>query len=504
MEVEAEVEAEEVGAKEVSANGQQGRDPAPAIEVDRSGEQVTIAYVGGSRGGSSGPAGGSLLTLCNTDWLCASAWHSRKPATRFERLRPLPAAVNGSGGEGNGTFEWFGLRSVANGKLVQMAPPYDAEGWVVRARTVESHGASAASLRLGALEQWRVDGRGIRNRATNALLNFRGGVSDGDGVSVRGHGDTKPRAAAVRPTRRTRFVLRSPSAAHPSGAAGRDGTCVALGVATRSRAEHTSVASLPLFNVLVPSVLATIQRNATARPTAPAADGGSIRFELHVGYDADDPYWSDAASRERARDEFGRLSAGYPLRLNLSQVEGSKGAPCWVWNRLLERACAAGCDYFYQLNDDIRLDTPGWADEFVSTLRDNPLLPNFGITGPMDTNNPKLMTQSFVHCRHLEIFGWYYPRRFTNWYSDDWATRVYGGRHTFWRKDIEVHHKLAHLGPRYEIAYADEQHLDAEVAAGRRTLAQYLRARNLSAESVTSSRRARRRSSAATASAIAG
>ena len=34
------------------------------------------------------------------------------------------------------------------------------------------------------------------------------------------------------------------------------------------------------------------------------------------------------------------------------------------------------------------------------------------------------MTQSFVHCTHLRIFGNYYPRQFKNWYSDDWATQV--------------------------------------------------------------------------------
>ena len=56
-----------------------------------------------------------------------------------------------------------------------------------------------------------------------------------------------------------------------------------------------------------------------------------------------------------------------------------------------------GCEYFYQLNDDIKLVTPGWAEELVETLRSSSYLPNLGITGPLDTNNPRLMTHSFAH-----------------------------------------------------------------------------------------------------------
>ena len=52
------------------------------------------------------------------------------------------------------------------------------------------------------------------------------------------------------------------------------------------------------------------------------------------------------------------------------------------------------------------------------------------------------MTQSFVHCTHLAVFGHYFPPQFHNWFSDDWATQVYGRRNSFWRKDVEVYHEL--------------------------------------------------------------
>lgn len=55
---------------------------------------------------------------------------------------------------------------------------------------------------------------------------------------------------------------------------------------------------------------------------------------------------------------------------------------------------------------------------------------------------------------------------------------MYGRRNTFWRRDIEVHHALADLGPRYAVSYEDKQHLAAQVAAGRRAIGRYIAARH--------------------------
>ena len=133
------------------------------------------------------------------------------------------------------------------------------------------------------------------------------------------------------------------------------------------------------------------------------------------------------------------------------------------------------CDYFYQLNDDIKLVTPGWAEEFVDTLRSRSYIPDLGITGPLDSNNPRLMTQSFAHCTHHRIFGFYYPPEFSNWYSDDWATQVYGQRNTFWRKDVEVSHIVDRVhGPRYQISYEDKQHLETQISLCREAIARYV------------------------------
>jgi hypothetical protein len=79
---------------------------------------------------------------------------------------------------------------------------------------------------------------------------------------------------------------------------------------------------------------------------------------------------------------------------------------------------------FTQVNDDTIIVTPNWATKLVHTLASNPSIPNFGVTGPSDTNNGKIFTHSFVHRTHMEVFGHLFPPYFKNWWSDDWITTV--------------------------------------------------------------------------------
>ena len=63
---------------------------------------------------------------------------------------------------------------------------------------------------------------------------------------------------------------------------------------------------------------------------------------------------------------------------------------------------------------DLKLVTSGWTSHFVEALETSDP-PGFGIAGPLDLNNERLMTQTFVSCVHFDIFGTYYPWRFKNW-----------------------------------------------------------------------------------------
>ena len=51
--------------------------------------------------------------------------------------------------------------------------------------------------------------------------------------------------------------------------------------------------------------------------------------------------------------------------------------------------------------------------------------PNVGVVGPLCAEgNTLIMTHDFVHRTHLEIFEHYYPPVFSDWWMDDWISKV--------------------------------------------------------------------------------
>ena len=74
-----------------------------------------------------------------------------------------------------------------------------------------------------------------------------------------------------------------------------------------------------------------------------------------------------------------------------------------------------------------------------------------GVVGPTHSGgNAGILTYDFVHRTHVNIFGFYYPRLFTDWWGDDWITHVYQpGRSTKLHK-VRLTHTLE-LGSRYGV-----------------------------------------------------
>lgn len=158
-----------------------------------------------------------------------------------------------------------------------------------------------------------------------------------------------------------------------------------------------------------------------------------------------------------------------------------------------------GCHYFYQVNDDLELVSHDWSRTLTERLKSNPVFPGLGVAGPQDTRRPRadLMTQAFVSRIHLHIFGYFYPPLFSNWWSDDWISMVYGEQHTF-RADgndiaslqtdptgpipditicteILVSNTQSYGGPsRYEIARGDQDILQILVDNGKRMIGEFL------------------------------
>ena len=123
-----------------------------------------------------------------------------------------------------------------------------------------------------------------------------------------------------------------------------------------------------------------------------------------------------------------------------------KGHLTVMWNRLFDKAFDDGHDYFFQCGDDIVFETKGWINESIRTLEASD---GIGMTGPIN-NNPRILTQSFVSRRHMELFGYYFPPEIINWCCDDWINDVYKRVNHFYPLQ---EHRCTNVGgaPRYDI-----------------------------------------------------
>jgi hypothetical protein len=222
-------------------------------------------------------------------------------------------------------------------------------------------------------------------------------------------------------------------------------------------------------------------------------------FKFYLGFDKADPLydtgdaWSEMRSEFKNRATF-RMQENLlseqaiisvlekELTLTLMDFEHLTGAPTQIVSQLVLKAYVDNFDYFYQVNDDTSIVTPNWPPKLVAALAANPSIPNFGVTGPTDTNNDKIFTHSFVHRTHIEVFGHMFPTSFKNWYSDDWITTVYGSEHTF-HTDVEIKHNVAAQKEsgytRYEVDYSAQLRLIDELRQGYVQIDEWLKKNSL-------------------------
>lgn len=134
-----------------------------------------------------------------------------------------------------------------------------------------------------------------------------------------------------------------------------------------------------------------------------------------------------------------------------------KGHVSLMWNKAFKKAYDDGCDYFFQCGDDIDFMDKGWVNDSIHCLS---IHNNIGLSGPIDKrrwdcgqqSRPGgerfIQTQSFVSRKHMEIFGYYFPKELKNWYCDDWMTMTYYPKFFY-----TINHFCQNLGgtPRYTV-----------------------------------------------------
>jgi len=168
-------------------------------------------------------------------------------------------------------------------------------------------------------------------------------------------------------------------------------------------------------------------------------------YKFYIGIDEDDRIFDKSYEQEHIR----RFSNAFP---NLSfefivydNKHVKKGHCTLMWNILFEKAYKDGYNYFYQCGDDIIFKTKGWINDCIKIMKRKN---DIGLTGPINNNN-RILTQSFVSRKHMEIFGWYFPVEIKNWCCDDWYNMVYHPKYLY-----PLHNHFAENNggqPRYDI-----------------------------------------------------
>ena len=222
---------------------------------------------------------------------------------------------------------------------------------------------------------------------------------------------------------------------------------------------------MPLFQHLIPSFCKT----------------GSAGYSYHfyLSHDHNDPFFSRKNSHQEFEQAFtSTITKLCPKTFNvtLNLVEcGHMGHPAWAQNDAMFDAYLDNMPYYYRVNDDSVMETPGWSEAFVGQLaKYSP--PNVGVVGPRHRGgNEAILTYDCVHKSHLDIHGYYYPRAFTDWFADDWVTIVYRPDRSTKLQNIHLQHTMS-SGTRYSVRKGVDKLVKGQVDKGRKVMHDYINA----------------------------
>jgi hypothetical protein len=185
---------------------------------------------------------------------------------------------------------------------------------------------------------------------------------------------------------------------------------------------YTTLSSTPFMKILYPSFLKY-------------KDDG-YKFSFYVGYDSSDHFYKQHIQNlTNIVDET--------VDIKIYELEGCEHKPARAWNILFKNAVLDDCDYFYQIGDDVQIESP-WTNVFVNILQENN---NVGVVGGCHLLNyrgriangkPPVIENAFVHKKHYHIFGTFFDERIDNWFCDDWITEVYKPDNSIHINDIFV------------------------------------------------------------------
>ncbi|ELU14999.1 hypothetical protein CAPTEDRAFT_186286 [Capitella teleta] len=218
------------------------------------------------------------------------------------------------------------------------------------------------------------------------------------------------------------------------------------------------------FKVFLPSFCNTISRG--------------YAYHFYLGYDSTDKILAKDRLRRAFITTFINMTStpacnrdnSTSIHFNFVRCE-HKRKPPWAQNDAMIEAYLDGMEYFYRVNDDTIMVSANWTETLINALHQYQP-PNLGVVGPVQRGKT-ILTYDFVHRTHVEIFGFYYPRLFTDWWADSWITAVYKPRHMKALSSVRLHHTMQ-MGQRYGINRSKRYHVAGQIDMDRITLNKYI------------------------------
>jgi hypothetical protein len=208
---------------------------------------------------------------------------------------------------------------------------------------------------------------------------------------------------------------------------------------------YTNLSSTPFMKNLYPSFLKY-------------KDDG-YKFSFYIGYDSTDAFYCQ---------NIHKLPKLINENLNIIELNDCEHKPAKAWNILFKKAISDNFDYFYQIGDDVIIESP-WTNIFVTILEESK---NIGVVGACHLQNylqrkkggiPAVIENAFVHKTHFHIFGTFFHEKIDNWFCDNWITEIYKPDYSNHLNDLRVKNMI--IDNRYEIKMQPE--IDKYITEGK-------------------------------------
>ena len=225
---------------------------------------------------------------------------------------------------------------------------------------------------------------------------------------------------------------------------------IAILVPVCSRGQnYTNLSSTPFLKYLLPSFL--------------KYKDDAYTYTFFIGYDNTDKFYSE--------NIYLLSDMCNNIDMKLVELNGCEHKPAKAWNMLFNEAIRDDFDYFYQIGDDVIIESP-WTNIFVTILEESK---NIGVVGACHLQNylqrknggmPAVIENAFVHKTHFHIFGTFFDKRIDNWFCDNWITEIYKPDFSNHLNDLFVKNMI--IDNRYEIKIQPE--IDKYVRQGKEKL----------------------------------